>query len=94
MEDFVTAPAVTTSTAALLVSKDGRYLLHLRDANKNICAGQWSLPGGHPEPGESLDDAIARELLDEAGLHIPSLVPLAVIENSDADDLPTSRIQV
>ncbi|WP_260859549.1 hypothetical protein [Streptomyces cupreus] len=44
----MTAPAVTTTTAALLISEDGRYLLHLRDTNKNICAGQWSLPGGHP----------------------------------------------
>ncbi|MGQ4390120.1 NUDIX hydrolase [Streptomyces sp. SAS_270] len=91
----MTAPAQTTTTAALLVNEDGHYLLHLRDANKNICsAGQWSLLGGHPEPGESLDDTIARELMEEASLHIPDLVPLAVIENTDADGGPTSRIQV
>ncbi|MDX3715720.1 NUDIX hydrolase [Streptomyces europaeiscabiei] len=52
------------------------------------------MPGGHPEPGESLDDTIARELMEEAGLHIPGLIPLAVVENTDADGRTTSRVQV
>ncbi|MFG3026651.1 NUDIX domain-containing protein [Streptomyces sp. NPDC048254] len=46
-------PPLRTNVVALLVHPDGRYLLHLRDANKPIpSAGLWSLPGGHPEPGE------------------------------------------
>ncbi|WP_063784524.1 NUDIX domain-containing protein [Streptomyces viridochromogenes] len=91
----MTTPTVATTTAALLVNDDRHYLLHLRDANKNIaCAGQWSLPGGHPEPGESLDDTISRELLEEADLRVPGLTPLVVIEDTDADDRPTSRVQV
>jgi isochorismate hydrolase len=32
----VTAPAVPTTTAALLVNDHQNYLLHLRDANKPI----------------------------------------------------------
>lgn len=31
-------------------------------------AGTWSFPGGHPEPNETLDEAIRRELYEETGL--------------------------
>ncbi|MFG2631692.1 NUDIX domain-containing protein [Streptomyces sp. NPDC048473] len=62
------------STAVLLVNSRGEYLLHLRDAHKPICdPGTWSLVGGGPEPGETLDEAIAREILEETGLVLPPI---------------------
>ncbi|MFJ8082260.1 NUDIX domain-containing protein [Streptomyces sp. NPDC096205] len=91
----MTAPHVRTTTAALLVDDDGRYLLHLRDAHKNIdSAGQWGLPGGHPEPGESLDETIARELVEEAGLRVADLAPFATVETTDDSDRTVSRVRV
>ena len=35
---------------------------------RGMMIGFWSVPGGHIEPGESLQEAAARELFEEAGL--------------------------
>ena len=31
-------------------------------------AGEWSVPGGHVEPGELLAEAVVRELMEETGV--------------------------
>lgn len=91
----MTTPTVPTTTAALLVNDRRQYLLHLRDANKPIQnAGQWSLPGGHPEEGESPEETIARELLEETGLRIPDLTAFVVVETTGPGGRVTGRVQV
>jgi 8-oxo-dGTP diphosphatase len=49
-----------------VVVHDGRLLLVKRA--KPPGEGKWSLPGGRVEPGESLTEAVAREVLEETGL--------------------------
>jgi len=37
---------------------------------QNRTSGYFYLPGGHVEPGERIDDALARELGEELGWHV------------------------
>jgi mutator protein MutT len=51
-----------------LTDPTGAVLLHLRDPGAAAEPGQWALPGGHVEPGETPAQAAARELTEETGL--------------------------
>ncbi len=51
--------------SAALFDDEGRILLTKRSDN-----GQWCLPGGGVEPGESVEEACLREVWEETGLTV------------------------
>lgn len=51
---------------AIVRDEAGRLLLVRR--GHAPAAGRWSLPGGRIEPGETAEQAVAREVLEETGL--------------------------
>lgn len=54
-----------------LIFQRGKILLVKR--GKEPLKGYWSLPGGLVETGERLEDAVAREVLEETGLTVRPL---------------------
>ena len=60
--------------ALAMLQRDGRWLIQLRDENPTIVApGCWGLFGGHLEPGETPEQALRRELLEEISWQPPDL---------------------
>jgi 8-oxo-dGTP diphosphatase len=53
----------------VLIDRDGRFLLTSRPAGK-VFAGYWEFPGGKVEPGETVEQALQRELHEELGIMI------------------------
>jgi ADP-ribose pyrophosphatase YjhB (NUDIX family) len=58
---------IRPGVAAVILTAEG-VLLQRRDDN-----GLWGLPGGGVEPGESVTDAVAREVREETGLEVEPL---------------------
>jgi mutator protein MutT len=68
----VASPVVSTErpicAVGAIVLEKGEVLLVRR--NREPALGQWSLPGGRVEWGETLREAIAREVREETGVDI------------------------
>jgi len=71
---------------ALVAGDDGRacFVLTRRASRLKAHRGQWALPGGGVDEGESLEQAVLRELHEEVGLQCSPHCVLGVL-----DDYPT-----
>jgi 8-oxo-dGTP diphosphatase len=58
----------------VLIDADGRFLLTSRPAGK-VYAGYWEFPGGKVEAGETIAQALQRELHEELGITIGAAHP-------------------
>ena len=61
----------------VLLREDGCFLLTSRPEGK-VYAGYWEFPGGKVEPGESIEAALRRELIEEIGITIGAVHPWRV----------------
>jgi 8-oxo-dGTP diphosphatase len=69
--------AVVEVAVGVLVRSDGAFLLTSRPAGKAY-AGYWEFPGGKLEAGESVEQALRRELQEEIGITIAAVEPWKV----------------
>lgn len=61
----------------VLIDADGNFLLTSRPEGK-VYAGYWEFPGGKVEPGETVEQALRRELHEEIGITIGPATPWQV----------------
>jgi 8-oxo-dGTP diphosphatase len=75
VREYPQAPMVGVGAVVI----DGDHVLLIRRGQEPM-KGQWSLPGGALEVGETLLDGVRREVLEETGLEVE---PVALIEVLD-----------
>jgi 8-oxo-dGTP diphosphatase len=59
---------IANTVGALLIGADGKILLGLRSPSKKVWPDHWDTIGGHVEAGESLHEALIREIREEVGV--------------------------
>lgn len=69
--------------------EDGKALLIRRGSEPLL--GQWSIPGGTLELGETIVEGVARELLEETGIAVKVLDLIEVFERINPYSAPESR---
>lgn len=71
-------PAATIGVGGLVFDSTGRILLIQRRNPPG--AGEWHIPGGRLEPGESLRHCCRREVFEETGLKVVAEAIIAVAD--------------
>jgi 8-oxo-dGTP diphosphatase len=73
----------------VLIDGQGRFLLTSRPPGK-VYEGYWEYPGGKFEPGETVEQALRRELHEELGIAIGAVHPW----QQEIVDYPHARVRL
>ena len=72
-----TAPELSLTAVAVGILQDAQHrILVARRPASSHQGGKWEFPGGKIQPGESIPDALERELHEELGIHVRASRPL------------------
>ncbi len=74
--------------SALIFSKDNKILMGRKDPKRGgVYPDCWHIPGGGVEDGQTLEEALKREVLEEVGIDITpyKIVPIPYIDDGVAE---------
>ncbi|GIF46879.1 hypothetical protein Afe04nite_14180 [Asanoa ferruginea] len=54
----------------MIVDDDGRVFIQRRSPTRKLFPDTWDVVGGHLEPGETIDEALRREVEEETGWRV------------------------
>ena len=76
--------AMLTVAVGILIDDGGRVLITRREKSAHQ-GGLWEFPGGKVEPGETIAEALSRELQEELGVSVEAAEPFMVIDHDYGD---------
>ena len=65
---------VTHFATGIAVFKNGKLLVVRRVSHDDFLAGEWELPGGGVDAGETIEQGAVRELKEETNLDVEKII--------------------
>src|SRR5688572_17219968 len=95
MRDHPVYSASPRVTGIVLVREDGAALLQHRDDKPGLPhAGLWVFPGGHCDPGESLERCARREFLEETDYRCGEIIELEAFPSLSVEGFPPVQLTI
>jgi 8-oxo-dGTP diphosphatase len=64
-----------------LIERDGTYLVTKRSPLNDYLPLKWDIPGGYVESGETMEQALLREICEEVSITVEIMKPLMIYTN-------------
>ena len=81
-------PVARFIVVGVVENQRGEYLLCRMPEGRGVFPGEWGLPGGGIEPGETVEEAVRREIREEVGLSLQLAEPLFFTDGTYVKTFP------